>query len=129
VLRCLQGAGLSSDVNWRMVPQSGPFARGIFSTLFVELNEPLDQEALHGLYASDYGLEPCVRVRTGTPRLGHVAGTNLCDVAVHADGDQAVLLSAIDNLGKGMAGQAVQNLNLMFDLPEGMGLRRPSARP
>lgn len=129
ILRCLRGVGLAPDVAWQMVPQSGPFVRGIFTTLMVDLAEPLDQDTLHGLYAADYGLEPAVRVRTDTPRVTHVAGTNFCDVAVHADGRSAVLLSAIDNLGKGMATQAIQNLNLAFDLLEAMGLLRPGSRP
>jgi N-acetyl-gamma-glutamyl-phosphate reductase len=129
ILRCLRSVGLDADVRWQMVPQSGPFVRGIFSTLMVDLTEALDQDTLHGLYVADYASEPAVRVRTDTPRVAHVTGTNLCDVAVHADGHSAVLLSAIDNLGKGMATQAIQNLNLAFDLAEDMGLARPGSRP
>jgi [amino group carrier protein]-6-phospho-L-2-aminoadipate/5-phospho-L-glutamate reductase len=129
IRRCLTAAGMPADAAWQMVPQSGPFARGIFTTLFVDLTEEMTTEALQDLYRSEYGLEPFVRLRDGTPRVAHVAGTNFCDIAVHAEGRTAVVLSAIDNLGKGMASQAVQNLNLAFDLMEGMGLRRPGGRP
>ncbi len=129
VLRCLGEQGLADGTHWQMVPQSGPFARGIFTTLFVPLAKSLSSDALRTLYDDQYGHEPFVRMRDGTPRVGHVRNTNFCDIAVHADGDTAVVLSAIDNLGKGMASQALQNLNLMFGLPETTGVLRPGARP
>ncbi len=61
--------------------------------------------------------------------LRHVARTNFCDVAVHRRGERVVVLTAIDNLGKGMAGQAIQNMNLLFDLEETAGLRAPGGNP
>jgi len=129
IVLCLERAGMPADTPWMMVPQSGPFARGIFTTLFVELTEELDTAALQALYRAEYADEPFVRMRDWTPRVGHVTGTNFCDLAVHAQGRTAVLLGAIDNLGKGMASQALQNLNLMCGLPETMGLRKPGSRP
>ena len=75
----------------------------------------IDLEAL-------YGGEPFVRLREGTPALRHVTRTNFCDIAVHRRGERVVVLSAIDNLVKGMAGQAIQNMNVMLDLPEHEGL-------
>ena len=112
-----------------LVPHSGPFVRGIFATATVLLDGPADGGALEGLYREVYAGEPFIRIRKGTPRVGVVAGTNFADVAVHAKGERAVILCAIDNLGKGMASQAVQNLNLMFGLPETSGLRDFGCRP
>ena len=126
--RCLRVHG-APELHWDMVPQSGPFARGIFSTFFAGLNAPLDGDALRAVYDDAYESEPFVRMRAGTPRIAHVGGTNFCDIAVHAAGDVAVVLSAIDNLGKGMAGQALQNLNVMLGLPETEGLLVPGRRP
>jgi len=105
-----------------MVPQSGPFARGIFTVAHVRLAPGHDPAALCARRWAD---EPFVRVREGSPALRHVARTNYADVSVHAADGRAVVLCAIDNLGKGMAGQAIQNLNLMFGLDETAGLRVP----
>ncbi|HEU4394515.1 MAG TPA: N-acetyl-gamma-glutamyl-phosphate reductase, partial [Planctomycetota bacterium] len=67
--------------------------------------------------------------RKGTPRVSVVAGTNFVDLAVHASGRRAVILSALDNLGKGMASQAIQNLNCMLGFPETEGLLDQGCRP
>jgi len=117
------GAG---DFDIGMVPQSGPFTRGIFTVAHVRLAEDVD---LAGLYAERYRDEYFVRLRTGTPTLRHVTRTNFCDIAVHTRGRRAVVLTAIDNLGKGMAGQAIQNMNLLFGHDETAGLRRPGVNP
>ena len=128
VERLLRESG-ASDPEVNLVPHSGPFVRGIFTTATVLLDDPADPSALEALYREVYAGERFVRFRKGTPRVSVVAGTNFCDVAVHAKGRRAVVLTAIDNLGKGMAGQAVQNLNLLFGLPETDGLRDAGARP
>jgi N-acetyl-gamma-glutamyl-phosphate reductase len=116
----------ATDFDLGMVPQSGPFARGIFTVAHVRLAGDAD---LTELYAERYENEYFVRVRSGTPTLRHVARTNFCDLAVHGRGRRAVVLTAIDNLGKGMAGQAIQNMNLLFGLDETAGLRRPGVNP
>jgi N-acetyl-gamma-glutamyl-phosphate reductase len=112
-----------------MVPQSGPFARGIFTSVFVDLPREMTTAELRAVFAEEYGDDPFVRLRADTPQVAHVRNTNFCDVAVKASGRQAVVLTAIDNLGKGMVTQAIQNLNLMFGLDETTGLRRPGGRP
>jgi N-acetyl-gamma-glutamyl-phosphate reductase len=56
------------------------------------------------------------------PRLKDVAGTNFCNIAIKADSDTIIIISAIDNLMKGASGQAVQNMNIMYKFPEYMGL-------
>jgi N-acetyl-gamma-glutamyl-phosphate reductase common form len=114
-----------------MVPHSAPFVRGIFTTASIFPTRPLSREMIRGLYEARYGPEPFVRLREDTPRVTVVRGTNHCDVAVTADdeGKRLVVLSAIDNLVKGMAGQAVQNMNLLFDLAESAGLLDPGTHP
>ncbi|MHC4959993.1 MAG: N-acetyl-gamma-glutamyl-phosphate reductase [Planctomycetota bacterium] len=125
VVRDLERAG-GAGFEIAMVPQSGPFARGIFTVAHARVDESVDVAAL---YAERYRDEFFVRVREGTPTLRHVARTNFCDIAVHRRGGRVVVLSAIDNLGKGMAGQAIQNLNLVFGLDETAGLRTPGGNP
>lgn len=117
-------ARLEFDV--AMVPQSGPFSRGIFTVAHARL--PADVDAAE-IYARRYGPEPFVRLRRDTPSLRHVARTNFCDVSVHQRGRRVVVLTAIDNLGKGMAGQAIQNMNILFGLDETTGLLAPGANP
>ena len=129
ILLCLSRVGLDRATPWLMVPQSGPFARGIFTTLFIDLPDGTDEAVVHGAFAEEYEDAPFVRLRDHTPRIGHVRGTNFCDVAVKVENGVAVVLSAIDNLGKGMASQAVQNLNLMFGYDETEGLLFPGSRP
>ena len=126
VVRCL---ALPPGTEWIMVPQSGPFARGIFTTAFVDLPHPLTTQDLRAMFEEEYGDDPFVRLRGETPQVAHVRNTNYCDVSVRAHGRTAIVLTALDNLGKGMATQAIQNLNLMFGLEETAGLRRPGGRP
>lgn len=112
----------AADFEIAMIPQSGAFARGIFTIAHLRVPESVD-------IASLYLSEPFVRLREGTPALRHVVRTNFCDIAWHRRGERVVVLSAIDNLVKGMAGQAIQNLNLMCGLEETTGLLYPGANP
>jgi len=121
IVRQLQHTG-ASEFDVAMIPQSGPFARGIFTVAHVRVPESVD---VAQLYAERYRDEPFVRLRESTPAVRHVARTNFCDLAVHRRGDRVVILGAIDNLGKGMAGQAIQNLNALCGLPETTGLLFP----
>lgn len=126
--RLLRESG-AADPRVSLVPHSGPFVRGLFTTATVLLDGPADAGVLEGLVREVYAGEPFVRLRRGTPRVSVVAGTNFADLAVHARGRRAVVLSAIDNLGKGMASQAVQNLNCMFGFPETDGILDFGHRP
>ena len=74
------------------------------------------------LYEHFYEDSFFVRLVDGSPDINWVKNTNFCDIAVHSNGKQIVVFSAIDNLVKGAAGQAVQNMNLMFGLDETTGL-------
>ncbi len=115
---------LGAQVRVAMVPQSGAFSRGIFTVAHVELEEQTDVAALlHARYAD----EPFVRVREQSPALRYVVRTNFCDVSAVQEGRDVIVLTALDNLVKGMSGQAIQNLNLMFGLDETAGLHHPGA--
>lgn len=106
------------------VPHLVPMIRGIHATLYARLLDPTID--LQGLYEQRYANEPFVDVMPpGThPETRSVRGSNMVRIAVHRPegSDYALILAVEDNLVKGAAGQAVQNMNLMFDLPETMGL-------
>lgn len=107
------------------VPCSGPFSRGIAVTTVVEVGERAE-EAL-AAYRDAYAREPFVRLVPEAAEVRAVAGTNFADVGVVAKDGALCATVAIDNLGKGMAGSAVQNLNLLCDFPETTGLLRAGA--
>jgi N-acetyl-gamma-glutamyl-phosphate reductase len=114
-----------NTVGLTFVPHLVPMVRGIHATLYGRLrkSEPGDIQAL---YAQRFGREPFVDLLPpgSHPETRSVRGANHCRIAVHRpeDGDTLVVLSVIDNLVKGAAGQAVQNMNLMLDLDEDTGL-------
>ena len=105
------------------VPHLTPMIRGIHATLYARLAKRVDLQAL---YEERYASEPFVDVLSpgSHPDTRSVRGANHCRIAVHQpqDGQTVVILSVIDNLVKGAAGQAVQNMNIMLDLPETAGL-------
>jgi N-acetyl-gamma-glutamyl-phosphate reductase len=103
-----------------------PLERGILSTLYVWLGAPRTGEEIESLYRKFYAGKPMVRISPAgkLPELRDVVRTNFCDVgfAVDESGQRLVIVSCLDNLGKGAAGQAVQNLNAMRGYPETAGL-------
>jgi N-acetyl-gamma-glutamyl-phosphate reductase len=103
-----------------------PIERGILSTLYVGLNSPHKAEEIEGVYRKFFAERHMVRISTAgsLPELQHVKHTNFCDIgfALDASGERLVVVSCLDNLGKGAAGQAVQNMNWMFDYPEIAGV-------
>jgi N-acetyl-gamma-glutamyl-phosphate reductase len=111
------------DIMPVFVPHLTPMIRGIHATLYAQLTQAVDLQAL---YEKRYANEPFVDVvpAGSHPDTRSVRGANTCRIAVHQPqgGKTAVVLSVIDNLVKGAAGQAVQNMNIMFDLPETAGL-------
>jgi N-acetyl-gamma-glutamyl-phosphate reductase len=104
-----------------------PLARGILSTIYVTLDSPQAPEAIEALYRIFYAGRPMMRIwAAGTlPELQHVAHTNFCDIGFALDktGRRLVIVSCLDNLGKGAAGQAVQNFNLMLGIKEQTALQ------
>lgn len=111
------------------VAQSMDCARGIYATVHLELPEATDPGALRRRYAAFYAGSPFVRVRDDPPALQNVVGSNFCDLGVACRGRQVVAMAALDNLVKGMAGAAIQNMNLMCGIEEKSGLWAPSFRP
>jgi N-acetyl-gamma-glutamyl-phosphate reductase len=113
------------------VPHLTPMIRGIHATLYAPLREP-DRD-LQALYEARYGNEPFVDVLPpgAHPETRSVRGANHCRIAVHRprNGGTVVILSVIDNLVKGAAGQAVQNMNVMFGLDEASGLSGVAVLP
>lgn len=114
------------DINVTFVPHLLPVNHGILETIYVTLNEATTIEKIHSLYKKFYKTEPFVRVLEPglQPELKNVVGTNFCDIglAVSEDGKLLVITSVIDNLIKGAAGQAVQNMNVMCKFEETQGL-------
>jgi len=128
-----QGLAAASgvDVGLTFVPHLTPMIRGIHATLYGQL---LDNSAdLQRLFEQHYAAEPFVDVMPpgSHPDTRSVRGDNTCRIAVHrpGGGDRVVVLSVIDNLVKGAAGQAVQNMNIMFGLPEAAGLQSVALLP
>jgi N-acetyl-gamma-glutamyl-phosphate reductase len=125
----LRAAGAAVGVVF--VPHLLPVSRGILTTMYVRC--PVAHQALADVYAEAYRGEPFVVVRGegASPELREVRGTNRCVIGWRSDAGtrHAVILTAIDNLGKGAAGQAVQCLNLMLGFPEATGLEAPALVP
>lgn len=114
----------NDDFRIHFVPQSGPLVRGIFITVFMPRARPGE---LLGIYETAYRDEPLVGVVSGSPELRWVQGTPSSFVGVTGDDELGgVVFTVSDNLGKGAAGQALQNFNLVFGFPETEGLRWPA---
>lgn len=114
------------NVDILFTPHLLPVNRGILSTIYfnIKAGEKLTEAEAYALYESFYQDEPFIRIRKGLPELSHVRGTNFCDIAIRVDETRGkvIVISAIDNLIKGAAGQAVQSMNIVFGFPEEMGL-------
>ena len=99
-----------------------PLARGILSTIYVSLSSAQSPDAIETMFRTFYAGRPMVRIwpAGSLPELQHVAHTNFCDIGFSLDhsGKRLIVVSCLDNLGKGAAGQAVQNLNLMLGIEE-----------
>ncbi|MCA9244048.1 MAG: N-acetyl-gamma-glutamyl-phosphate reductase [Phycisphaerales bacterium] len=111
------------------VPHSLPVSRGIFVTAHATLPDEMTTTALREAYRRYYAESPFIRLRDDSPTLQDVVGSNFCDIAVFARARQVVAMSTIDNLVKGMAGAAIQNMNLMCGHDERLGLWTPALRP
>jgi len=113
----------NKQVGLTFTPHLLPMIRGIHATLYAKLTKSVD---LQKLFEDRYANEAFVDVlpKGSHPETRSVRGSNQCRIAVHQPqgGDTVVILSVIDNLVKGAAGQAVQNMNIMFGLSEGLGL-------
>jgi N-acetyl-gamma-glutamyl-phosphate reductase len=112
------------EIDMVFTPHLIPMNRGILSTIYLRLNKKLDTKAAVDVYGGFYRSKPFVRVYEDGrfPQVRDVVNTNYCDIGVKVTGDTAIVVSCIDNLKKGAAGQAVQNMNIMagFDETEGL---------
>lgn len=122
-----------AEVSLTFVPHLVPMIRGILSTLYLQTTVSMDEEAVWRLYQEFYQNEPFVRLLDPPLMVEtkYVYGSNHCALSLRKDNrtDRLVILSAIDNLVKGAAGQAVQNMNLMLGYPEQKGLEMLPLRP
>jgi len=115
-----------TKIQLTFVPHLVPLTRGMLTTIFADLKPGVNAENVHGCMAAFYAGRPFVRLCSNNdlPDTLHVRGTNYCDIGFRVDhrNGRLVLISAIDNLVKGAAGQAVQNMNIMMGLNEITGL-------
>ncbi|HJJ42238.1 MAG TPA: N-acetyl-gamma-glutamyl-phosphate reductase [Methanocorpusculum sp.] len=125
----LQAKYLGSSAKVYFTPHLLPAIRGILTTAHIILKEPTDIETVKKLYEYFYKDEYFVRLQTA--KLGGVRGSNFCDInfELEDDGKRLVAVSAIDNLVKGAAGQAIQNMNIMCGFKENEGLSVPGMFP
>lgn len=123
------GDSRGERITLSFVAQSMDVSRGIFVTAHLTLPAAADRAALEARYREFYARSPFVRIVDDSPALQNVVGSNFCDIAIASRGRQVIAMAAIDNLVKGMAGAAIQNMNLMCGLPETTGLWAPSIRP
>src|SRR5262249_9632505 len=128
-LERLSPAGRPVAVNF--TPHLVPATRGCYLTCYLPLTRDLSGEECRGLYEEFYRSAPFVQWTDAPPDLKRTLGANVCLVHVTVDPRtrRAICFGAIDNLVKGAAGQAIQNLNLMLGLEETLGLTAPALWP
>jgi N-acetyl-gamma-glutamyl-phosphate reductase len=117
-------AELGADVRISFTAHLLPLDQGELVSCYVTASNGTGPAELHQLYADAYAGEPFVELTERAPGVRDVRETNICRISVHHDErtGRVIVFAAIDNLWKGAASQAVQNLNLMFGLPEGQGI-------
>jgi N-acetyl-gamma-glutamyl-phosphate reductase len=110
-------------VSMLFVPHVIPIRRGILSTIYMKPKKKVSQKDINDIYADFYKDEFFVRLLSETlPQIKDVSNTNFCDIGVKITDENIVAVSVIDNLVKGAAGQAVQNMNIMYGFDEKAGL-------
>jgi LysW-gamma-L-alpha-aminoadipyl-6-phosphate/LysW-L-glutamyl-5-phosphate reductase len=115
--------GLGGSVNLSFAPASGPWTHGIWGTLHVHAPSGLSEETLTAWFEAAYAEAPLIRRYPGQlPELQPVVGSPFCDLGWVVEGGHVAIGFALDNLMKGAASQAVQNVNLLLGLPETAGL-------
>ncbi|ELV08273.1 N-acetyl-gamma-glutamyl-phosphate reductase [Wohlfahrtiimonas chitiniclastica SH04] len=119
---------LHAPVDVTFTPHLLPINRGILSTIYLDITEPMTEAEVYQQYIAMYKDEPFVRVVNQLPQISHVKNSNLCEVGLRVDEarQKVIVVSAIDNLIKGASGQAVQCMNLMFGIKETTGIHQLS---
>jgi N-acetyl-gamma-glutamyl-phosphate reductase len=117
-------AALGAELRVTFMPHLVPLDQGELVSCYVTVTRPVDAAELEALYAQAYDAEPFVELAARPPGVRDVRESNFCRISVHHDErtGRVIVFGAIDNLWKGAASQAVQNLNLMFGLSEGEGI-------
>jgi N-acetyl-gamma-glutamyl-phosphate reductase len=115
------------EVQISFTPHLIPMKRGIYATIYMNLLDEYTEEELLGIYRKYYENCPFVRIydKGQLPESNHTAGSNYVDIGLVVDKrlKRVIVVATLDNLIKGAAGQAVQNMNIMFDLDETTGLK------
>ena len=113
------------EIQVQFTPHLMPMKRGILATIYVDLKKDVTEDDLYAVYEKYYGDENFIRIRRGMCETRFVVGTNFCDISVRVDQrtHRAIITSCIDNMVKGAAGQAVQNMNVAFGFEETAGLK------
>jgi N-acetyl-gamma-glutamyl-phosphate reductase len=127
-----QLSGVANDsVSIQFTPHLLPVDRGILSTCYFPNVDNLSQDKIENIYIDFYTHEPFIRLRDEIPGIKDVRGTNYCDIYVTSDErtGNIIAVGVIDNLVKGAAGQAIQNMNIMLGMDESAGLRHVALRP
>lgn len=137
VAEMIQELGVGKEIKIHFSATSIDMVRGVLATSHVFLNKPVEEKDIWKVYRDAYGDEPFVRIvkeregnyRYPEPKL--LSGTNFCDIGFEIDphSNRLVVISAIDNLMKGAAGQAVQAMNLMYGFDETTALQFPGLNP
>lgn len=126
VTACAKAAsGVAAE--FAFVPHSGPFARGIHTTVQARLPSAADAQRVLPTFREFYAGKPFVRVSEQAPRIKDVVASNYAHLSAVAKGNSVAVMCVVDNLNKGAAGGAVQWMNRLFDLPETIGLTAPAA--
>lgn len=112
------------DIDFCFLPHVGGMKAGIYSTIYLNFGQKVTPEQVKGVYRKYYQDCPFVRISQDLPKLKGVVGTNFCDIgfALSSENKIGVVISCIDNLIKGAAGSAVQNMNIMLGWDESAGL-------
>ena len=119
----------SSECDLVFQVHSIPVVRGIFASIYVTTTASMTHDEVADLFREYYRNEFFIRLVEGSPDINWVKNTNFVDVGWAASGDTVIVFVALDNLVKGAAGQAVQNMNLMFGIEEREGLVLPGSNP
>ncbi|MFB1049767.1 N-acetyl-gamma-glutamyl-phosphate reductase [Paraliobacillus sp. JSM ZJ581] len=124
---------VKEEIQLTFTPHVVPMTRGIMVTCYASLKEKVDQQTVQSFYQTFYDKHPFVRLRSdiSLPATKEVYGSNYCDIAVHVDErtNRLTVIAVIDNLVKGAAGQAIQNMNLMCGWDETTGLQHSPIYP
>lgn len=125
------GGVAEKDITLTFTPHLTPMSRGILSVCYASLNDDYSESTLLQLYRDFYKGEYFVKILDTPPETRYTRGSNLCHISLRVDKrtKRVIVVSAIDNLMKGAAGQAVQNMNILFNLNETTGIDFPAMAP